>query len=171
MVYNLICRTFPIHMFTCLISTIENFSFFCNFLFIIYSENLKKGPSLDHMSRINTQGKIRKFNRHSGRSLFSPQKQPFPDVLQRRCSWRFLNFTGKHLRWSSWRPANLLKRDSSTGVFLWILKIYPEQLLQRTSVAASVSDYFTQFILSFFSLVWLSGESSWKMEERREEPE
>ena len=76
------------HLFTCLISTIENFSF----LFIIYSENLKKGPSLDHMSRINTQGKIRKFNRHSGRSLFSLRKQPFPDVLQRRCSWRFLNF-------------------------------------------------------------------------------
>ena len=40
----------------------------------------------------------------------------------------FANFTGKHLCWSlflvklqTFRPATLLKRDSKTDVFLWIL--------------------------------------------------
>ena len=40
----------------------------------------------------------------------------------------FAIFTGKHLCWNllliksqGWRPATLLKRDSNTGVFLWIL--------------------------------------------------
>ena len=41
----------------------------------------------------------------------------------------FIIFTGKHLCWilfliklQDWRPTTLLKRDSSTGVFLWILQ-------------------------------------------------
>ena len=41
----------------------------------------------------------------------------------------FANFTGKHLRWSlfliklkAFKPATLLKRDSNTGVFPWILR-------------------------------------------------
>ena len=41
----------------------------------------------------------------------------------------FSNLTGKHLCWSSflielqaWGPANLLKRDSNTGILLWNLQ-------------------------------------------------
>ena len=48
-------------------------------------------------------------------------------------------FEGKHLCWNfllirpqAWRPANLLKRDSNTGVFLWILRSSLEQLFYRT---------------------------------------
>ena len=42
---------------------------------------------------------------------------------------KFSKFTEKHLHWSlsfnkvaGLRPATLLKRDSTTGVFLWILR-------------------------------------------------
>ena len=61
-----------------------------------------------------------------------------------RCSMRkgvlrnFAKFTGKHLCQSLFfcrlRPATLLKRDSGTGFFLWILGNFSEQLfLQNTS--------------------------------------
>ena len=50
----------------------------------------------------------------------------------------FTNFTEKHLSWShllikfqSWRPANLLKRDSNTGVCLW--NFWEHLVLQNTS--------------------------------------
>ena len=33
----------------------------------------------------------------------------------------------------SWRPATLLKRDSNTGIFLLILRIFWEHLIWRTS--------------------------------------
>ena len=52
-----------------------------------------------------------------------------------RCSMKkvslkyFATFIGKHLCWrlsliklQTWRPADLLTRDSNTGVFLWILR-------------------------------------------------
>ena len=53
----------------------------------------------------------------------------------------FVIFTGKNLYWSlfliklhTWPTENLLKRDSNTGVFLWILRNFLEQpFLQNTS--------------------------------------
>ena len=57
------------------------------------------------------------------------QKQLLSDVLQIGVFKSFAIFTQKHLCWSLFliklqacRPANLLKRDSNTGVFLWISK-------------------------------------------------
>ena len=62
------------------------------------------------------------------------QKQPFADVLK-----NFANFTGKHLFWilfliklQAFKPAALLKRDSNTGVFLWNLRNFSEQLFYGT---------------------------------------
>ena len=56
----------------------------------------------------------------------------------------FTILTGKHLRWSLfliklqvWGPSTLLKRDSSTGDFLWILHNFLEQLFYRTSAMAA----------------------------------
>ena len=57
----------------------------------------------------------------------------------------FANFTGKHLRWSLFliksrdgRSATLLKRDPSTGVFLWNLRNFQNTFFYRTPpVAAS----------------------------------
>ena len=52
----------------------------------------------------------------------------------------FAIFAGKHLCWScflmklqAWRSAILFKRDSNTGVFLWILQNFQEQLFWRAS--------------------------------------
>ena len=55
----------------------------------------------------------------------------------------FSSFTEKHLFWSLFwiklSPAALLKRDSNTGVFLWILQHFKNSLFYRTlSVAASL---------------------------------
>ena len=64
----------------------------------------------------------------------------------KRCSIKiailkiFAIFTGKHLCWNlfliklqDWRPTNLLKRDSNTGVFLWKLLNFLKQLFWKTS--------------------------------------
>ena len=62
-----------------------------------------------------------------------------------RCSARkgvlrnFTKFTGKHHE-----PATLLKRDSSTGVFLWILRSFQEHLFHR----APLDDCFSYIIVS-----------------------
>ena len=57
-----------------------------------------------------------------------------------------VNFTGKHLCWSlfliklqAWTPATLLKRDSNTGVFLWSLLHFQEQLFWRTQLLTAAS--------------------------------
>ena len=55
----------------------------------------------------------------------------------------FSSFTEKHLFWSLFwielSPATLLKRDSNTGVFPWILQHFKNSLFYRTLfVAASV---------------------------------
>ena len=54
------------------------------------------------------------------------QKQSFAGVLQNRCSEKFRKLHRKALVLESlfkelagWSPATLLKKDSSTGVFLW----------------------------------------------------
>ena len=52
----------------------------------------------------------------------------------RRVLKNFAKFTGKHLCWSLFlinlqaKPATLLKIDSNTGVFLWILRDFKERL-------------------------------------------
>ena len=60
---------------------------------------------------------------------FSSQKQLFAYVLQNRCSCEFRNIRRKHRCWSLFltklhffKSVTLLKRDSNTGVFLWLLK-------------------------------------------------
>ena len=57
----------------------------------------------------------------------------------------FAKFTGKHLRQSLFsnkvvglRPATLLKKDSGTGVSLWILRNLQEHLFYRTPFFSSV---------------------------------
>ena len=57
-------------------------------------------------------------------------------------------FTGKHLCWSLFliklqalRSATSLKRDSITGVFLWIFQIFYEQLFYRTRLVAASGFY------------------------------
>ena len=50
------------------------------------------------------------------------QKKSLVDVLQSRCSWVFRNLYRK-------TPANLFKRDSNTGVFLWKLLDFYKHLL------------------------------------------
>ena len=73
------------------------------------------------------------------------QKQPFVDVLQSGVLKNFAIFTEKHLRWSpflakleAFRPVILLKRDSSIGVFLYMLRNFKNTSLYRTPpVAAS----------------------------------
>ena len=57
----------------------------------------------------------------------------------------FVIFRKKHLCWGlfltkfqAWRPSTSLKRNSNTGLFLWILRNFEEQLFYRTPpVAAS----------------------------------
>ena len=44
-------------------------------------------------------------------------RQPFADVLQNRCSWKFLNI---HKKTPKLEP--LITNDSNTAVFLWILQ-------------------------------------------------
>ena len=53
---------------------------------------------------------------------------------------KFTTFSGKHLRWSHfltkllvWRLLTLLKRESNSGVFLWILRHFKEDLFWITS--------------------------------------
>ena len=60
----------------------------------------------------------------------------------------FAIFTGKHSYWSFFfiklqviRPAALLKRDSNTGVFLWILQNFSEQLLLQNISSCCFSQY------------------------------
>ena len=53
----------------------------------------------------------------------------------------FAIFTGKHMCWSqfltnlqTFRPTTLLKRDSSTGAFLWISHFFSENLFWKAPV-------------------------------------
>ena len=52
----------------------------------------------------------------------------------------FANFLGKHLE--AWGPATLLRRDSSTGAFLWTLKSFSELSFWRTSTNDCFYDLF-----------------------------
>ena len=90
------------------------------------------------------------------------------DVLK-----NFENFTGKQL-WLShfliklqvWRPATSLKRDSSTGIFLWNLPNFKNTFFCRTTLVAasvlplrswrmfSIRKYGSNVFWSYFCSVW-----------------
>ena len=68
------------------------------------------------------------------------------DVLK-----KYVIFTGKHPCWSlfliklqDWRPQTLLKRDSNTDTFLWILQNFHKHLFWKTSA----NDCFYKFQIS-----------------------
>ena len=50
------------------------------------------------------------------------QKQPFADVFQNVFSYKFLCRILFLINLQTWPAASLLKRDSNTGVFMWILR-------------------------------------------------
>ena len=55
---------------------------------------------------------------------------------------KFAKLTGKHL----WPATLYQKRDSGTGVFLWVLQIFSEHLfLQNTSVGCFLIDFFHDY--------------------------
>ena len=62
----------------------------------------------------------------TSKTVFSSQKQPTGVLYKKIVPKNFAKFTGKHLCWSTFliscRDATSLKRDSNTGVFLWILR-------------------------------------------------
>ena len=68
------------------------------------------------------------------------QKQ-WPKVFYKKAVLKnFAIFTGKHLcwsvffiKWQNFSPATLLKRDSNTGLFLWVLRNFKEHLFWRIS--------------------------------------
>ena len=50
------------------------------------------------------------------------QKQLLADVFQNRCSWKFRNIYKKIFVLESLKACNFIKKDSETGVFMWILQ-------------------------------------------------
>ena len=67
------------------------------------------------------------------------QKQHQRCYIKKDTRRNFAKFSGKHLcqglflnKIADFRPATLLKRDSGTGVFLWILSNFYEHLFPRT---------------------------------------
>ena len=53
----------------------------------------------------------------------------------------------------TWRTSTLLKRDSNTGVFLWILRNFKKQLFHRTPpLAASALNFILYFKLRLYNL-------------------
>ena len=68
------------------------------------------------------------------------KKQPPKVVYKKAVRKNFTMFMRKHLCWSvfsiklqAFRPITLLKRESNTGYFLWILQNFQEHLFWRTS--------------------------------------
>ena len=64
-----------------------------------------------------------------------PKMQPFANVVQNRCYYKFLDIHRKYRCWSlfliklqNWWPATLLKRDPNAGVSLWISQNVWEKL-------------------------------------------
>ena len=80
------------------------------------------------------------------------------DVFCRKGFHRnFAKFTGKHLCWSPFlnkvavlKACNFVKKDSGTGVFLWILRNFLEHLfLQNTSGGCFCQFYYASMIWMF----------------------
>ena len=77
-------------------------------------------------------------------------KQSFANFLQNRCSQKFRNIQGKHLRWTlfsvkfqTWRPVTLLKTDSGTDVSSEYCRIFKNSFFYRTPLVAA-SEWFTE---------------------------
>ena len=81
-------------------------------------------------------------------AIFSGDSTLHSEAVARRCSVKkvflknFPIFIGKHLccsllliKMQAWRPAFLIKSDSSTGFFLWTLGKFSEQLFWRRSAS------------------------------------
>ena len=76
------------------------------------------------------------------------QKQPLEEFYKKKGFLKnFKFFAGKHQCWSlfliklqGWGAATLLKGDSNTGVSLWNLQKFSEQLFQRTSANSCFYD-------------------------------
>ena len=52
----------------------------------------------------------------------------------------------------TWMPANILKRNSSAGAFLWILRNFKEQLFYRTTPVAASSNCWFQ--VNVVHIIW-----------------
>ena len=70
---------------------------------------------------------------------------------------KFAKLKWKHMCWSlflkklqTWRPAILIKRDSSTGVFLWFLRNFYEQLDRAPPDDCSTFEFWKVFQNTFF---------------------
>ena len=70
------------------------------------------------------------------RRTWNPVKDLMWNLLQKIINgWNSLTIFARN---PIWRPATLLKRDSGTGVFLWILRNFSEiHLFWRTSLVAA----------------------------------
>ena len=112
-----------------------------------------------------------RYKNHAEKNMFQWKQKAYPIwKLERSHSdpvwWKhsikqFATFTftfiGKFLCCSQfliklqlWRPVTLLKRESNTGVFLWILEHFKEDLFWRTSANDS---FCRQFLKSFICSV------------------
>ena len=82
------------------------------------------------------------------------------DVFYKKAGLKhFAIFTGKHLYWSlfliqlqTFRSATLLKRDSNTGVFLWILKFFKDRSLRLYQKETPTQVFFVNIVNSNFCL-------------------
>ena len=83
--------------------------------------------------------------------VFKVQKQSPGGTRKKNVLKNFAKFTWRHLHWSlsfnkvaGWRAATLLETDSSTGIFMWILKIFGNTFFVdhlRTAASKSNLEY------------------------------
>ena len=85
------------------------------------------------------------------------QKQPPEGFCKKALLKNFTIFTEKHLRWSLFLiklPVFLLKRNSNTGVFLWMLRNFLEQLFEehllRLLLTGEMGITWVRLVISFF---------------------
>ena len=122
------------------------------FLVTVNSGKIKKGPTSEFLLfcllsllELNTEvfGEIIfKFLYSIEKTENTPQKQLFANVLQNRCSWKFLNiYRERPALESVFNKVYFIKRHSNTGVFLRILQNFQEQLFCRTSLVAGCDSF------------------------------
>ena len=78
------------------------------------------------------------------------QKQSFADVLQNRCSKKFLKLHWKRLLLDSVRPATLLRTDFNTSGFLWNLGNLLEHLLLQDISGGCFSNLTNRIMLGLY---------------------
>ena len=90
------------------------------------------------------------------------QKQPSADVIQNEVLKNFVNFTGKHLRWSlfliklqTWKPATLLKETSKQFIFCEICEIFENTFFYRTPPVVAFVNRYAIIQTSMYSLACL----------------